>query len=118
LVAGAFKTENYDEVTLTPRSGDGGRDVIAVKHGVGCVRILGSVKANAAHVEVGYDDVRAIAGVVLGDPKASKGIITTTSRFPPRIYEDATVRMLSPTRLELVDGSKLQAWLTKLLAEK
>ena len=113
LIAGAFTKENY-EVTLTPRSGDGGRDLIAVRHGIGCVKILGSVKANAPHVTVSYDDVRAIAGVVLGDPKASKGIITTTSGFPPKIQEDPTVRMLSPTRLELIDGLQLQGWLTKL----
>jgi restriction system protein len=38
IVAGAFKRARYDEVTLPPRSGDFGRDVIAVKHGVGCVK--------------------------------------------------------------------------------
>lgn len=117
LVAGAFTREKY-EVTLTPRSGDGGRDIIAVRHGIGCVRILGSVKANAPHVEVAYDDVRAIAGVVLGDSKASKGIITTTSGFPPKIFDDPTVKSLSPTRLELVDGPKLQEWLASLLSSK
>jgi restriction system protein len=45
LVAGAFKKAGYDDVTLTPRSGDHGRDVIAIKYGVGCVKIIGSVKA-------------------------------------------------------------------------
>jgi restriction system protein len=45
LVAGAFKKAGYDDVTLTPRSRDHGRDVIAVKHGIGCVKIIGSVKA-------------------------------------------------------------------------
>ncbi|WP_370137360.1 hypothetical protein [Bradyrhizobium sp. USDA 313] len=32
-------------MTLTPRSGDHGRDVIAVRSGVGCIKIIGSVKA-------------------------------------------------------------------------
>src|ERR1700730_2470660 len=36
IVAGAFKKAQYDEVTLTPRSGDRGRDVIAIKRGIGC----------------------------------------------------------------------------------
>jgi hypothetical protein len=45
IVAGAFKEAGYDEVTLTPRSGDYGRDVIARRKGVGCVKVLGSVKA-------------------------------------------------------------------------
>jgi restriction system protein len=62
LIAGAFKAEKYDEVTLTPRSADGGRAIIAIKHGIGCVKILGSVKANAPHVEVGnYGDTLHIA---------------------------------------------------------
>lgn len=42
LVAGAFSKAGYDEVVLTPRSNDHGRDVIATRHGVGCVKILGS----------------------------------------------------------------------------
>ncbi len=34
IVAGAYKKAGFDEVTLTPRSGDHGRDVIAVKRGL------------------------------------------------------------------------------------
>jgi predicted RNA-binding Zn-ribbon protein involved in translation (DUF1610 family) len=40
LIAGWYKDYGFDEVTLTPRSGDLGRDVIAVKHGILSVRIL------------------------------------------------------------------------------
>src|SRR5262245_50511318 len=39
LIAGAYKLEGFHEVIHTPRSGDYGRDIIATKHGVGCVRI-------------------------------------------------------------------------------
>src|ERR1017187_5514419 len=45
MIAAAFDEAGYDEVILTPRSGDFGRDVIAVRKGVGCVRIISSVKA-------------------------------------------------------------------------
>jgi HJR/Mrr/RecB family endonuclease len=38
IIAGAFKKEGYHEVILTPRSGDGGRDVIAIRRGVGTVK--------------------------------------------------------------------------------
>ena len=31
MLAGAFKRDNFDEVILTPRSGDHGRDVIAFR---------------------------------------------------------------------------------------
>ncbi|MCA1604644.1 MAG: restriction endonuclease [Acidobacteria bacterium] len=45
IVAGGWRQDDYDVVTLTPRSGDKGRDVIATKHGVGSIRILAQVKA-------------------------------------------------------------------------
>lgn len=34
IVAGAYRRANFDEVTLTPRKEDRGRDVIAVKKGL------------------------------------------------------------------------------------
>jgi restriction system protein len=114
LVAGAFKRAQYDEVTLTPRSGDHGRDVIAVKHGVGCVKIIGSVKRYAAGNLVPYDDIRALLGVMSGERNASKGIITTTSDFPPKVMEDPYIGPFLPTRLELMNGEALQPWLADL----
>jgi restriction system protein len=114
IVAGAFKEAKYDEVTLTPRSGDHGRDVIAVKQGVGCVRILGSVKAYRPDHLVSYDDVRALAGVLATDLKASKGIIATTSDFPTNIYKEPSIAPLLHTRLELMPGEQLLRWLTTL----
>jgi restriction system protein len=55
LVAGAYQKAGYDEVTLTPRSGDHGRDVIAIKKGVGSVKVIGSVKAYHHSHKVEYD---------------------------------------------------------------
>jgi len=114
MIAAAFDQDGYDEVTLTPRSGDFGRDVIAVKRGICCVRIIGSVKAFAPGNLVGHDDVRALAGVLHGDQKASKGIITTTSDFAPNISTDPYLAPLMPYRLELMNGKKLMEWLAKL----
>jgi restriction system protein len=114
LVAGAFKKAGYDDVTLTPRFGDHGRDVIAIKRGVGCVKVIGSVKAyNIGHL-VPYDAVRALLGVMSGERDVSKGIITTTSDFPPLIAKDPYIAPFLPTRLELVNGANLQKWLTEL----
>jgi hypothetical protein len=45
IVAGAYSKAGFDEVTLTPRSGDHGRDVIAIKKGLGSVRVIDQVKA-------------------------------------------------------------------------
>lgn len=114
LVAGAFKREQFDEVTLTPRSGDHGRDVIAVKYGIGGVKIIGSVKRYAPGNLVPYDDIRALLGVLSGERNASKGIITTTSDFPPRAKEDPFIGPFLPTRLGLVNGKELQQWLADL----
>jgi restriction system protein len=114
IIAGGFKKAGYDEVTWTPRSGDHGRDVIAIKRGFGCVKILGSVKAYAPGNLVPYDAVRALVGVLAAERDASKGIITTTSDFPPRISHDPNIAPFIPTRLELVNGANLQHWLTTL----
>ena len=45
MIAGAYSRAGFDEVILTPRSGDYGRDVIAIRKGIGCIKIIGSVKA-------------------------------------------------------------------------
>lgn len=115
IIAGAFHKDGYDKVTLTPRSGDHGRDVIAIKSGVGCVKIIGSVKAYKPDHLVKHDDVRALLGVLNGEQDASKGIITTTSGFAPKIATDPFIRPFLPTRLELLDGPKLKHWLSNLL---
>jgi restriction system protein len=114
IVAGAFKNDGYNEVILTPRSRDHGRDVIAIKRGMGCVKVLGSVKAFAPDRLVPYDDVRALMGVIASERDTSKGIITTTSDFPPLIESDPLIAPLLPTRIELVNGAKLQKWLKDL----
>ena len=114
MIAAAFDQEGYDEVTLTPRSKDRGRDVIAVKRGIGCIRIIDSVKAYKPSHLVKHDDVRALLGVLSGDPKASKGIVTTTSDFAPGIATDPLIAPFVPTRLELMNGEILKRWLTTL----
>jgi restriction system protein len=114
LVAGAFKNAGYDDVILTPRSGDHGRDIIATKHGVGCVKVLGSVKAYKPGNLVPYADIRELIGVLTADRAASKGIITTTSDFPPKVMDDPSIAPFVPTRLELMNGQGLQRWLGSL----
>jgi restriction system protein len=117
IVAGAFRNYGFDQVILTPRSGDKGRDVIANRYGVGCAKIIGSVKANRPGNLVSYDDVRALLGVMSGERDVSKGIIATTSDFPPRIRQDPFIAPFLPTRLELMNGIQLKRWLTDLNVE-
>jgi restriction system protein len=114
IIAGAFKKEGYEEVILTPRSDDGGRDVIAIRKGIGTVKILGSVKAYGPGKLVRHTDVRDLVGVLGMEPDSSKAIITTTSDFAPKIYTNPRYKALMPTRLELVNGKQLQEWLSTL----
>lgn len=114
IVAGAFEKDGYDHVTLTPRSRDLGRDVIAIKRGVGCIKVIGSVKAFAPDNLVPYDAVRALIGVMYAEQDTSKGLIATTSDFPPLVRRDRLIKQLLPTRLELMNGKELQRWLIEL----
>lgn len=113
IIAGAFSVAGYS-VVLTPRSGDLGRDVIATKDGVGSIRILGSVKAYKPGHLVTRAHVQEMLGVVSVDPKATKGIITTTSDFAPKLLSDPNLAAIIPYRLELMNGQNLQKWLREL----
>jgi restriction system protein len=113
IIAGAYRKAGFDEVTLTPRSGDFGRDIIAVKHGLGTVRIIDQVKAYGPKHLVTADDVRALLGVLQGD-KASKGFLTTTSDFAPRLSDDILIKPFMPAKLELINGKMLLARLEEL----
>ncbi len=56
IIAGAYDAAGFDEVILTPRSGDKGRDVIAIMNGVGSIKIVDQVKAyNPNHLVTAND---------------------------------------------------------------
>jgi restriction system protein len=104
IVAASYRDAGFDEVILTPRSGDLGRDMIATKTGYFSVRIVDQFKAFRADRLVTANDVRALAGVVAIDPQASKGLVTTTSDFAPGIADE--FKSLMPHRIELVNGAQ------------
>lgn len=112
IVAGAYMEAGFDEVILTPRSGDFGRDVIATKHGYGSIRIYDQVKAYKPGHLVTANDVRAMAGILQGN--VSKGIVTTTSDFAPLVRSDLILLPLMPHRLELKAGKDLLSWLEQI----
>lgn len=107
LVAASYEQEGFEEVTLTPRSGDLGRDVIAVKRGFCTVRIIDQVKHYDSNRVVDANDVRALVGVLLSDERATKGFVTTSAKFAPGIESDPFIAKHVPYRLELVDGGSL-----------
>jgi restriction system protein len=116
IIAGAYKKAGFDEVTLTPSSGDLGRDVIAIKRGIGSVRVIDQVKAYKPGLLVTANDVRALMGVLQGDG-ASKGFVTTTSDFAPKLRMDPLLVPFMPSRLELINGSQLLARLGELAGD-
>ena len=113
IIAGVYWRAGFDEVTLTPSSGDHGRDVIAVKRGVGSVRVIDQVKAHKPGHVVKGNAVRALLGVLEGD-RASNGFLTTTSDFAPQLRDDPLIKPFIPAKLELVNGEMLLARLKEL----
>jgi restriction system protein len=113
IIAAAYKKAGFEEVTLTPRSGDYGRDVIAVKRGLGFIRVIDQVKAYKPDHLVAANNVRALMGVLQGDG-ASKGFLTTTSDFAPKLQEDPLIIPFIPSRLELINGKALLRRLEEL----
>jgi restriction system protein len=112
ILAGALHKEGFS-VTLTPRSKDHGRDVIAEKSGVGCMRMLGSMKAYAPDHLVPREHVHEVLGVVETE-RATKGMIVTTSDFAPELFDAPGLTAAIPNRLELMNGVQLQQWLKGL----
>lgn len=113
IVAGAYTKAGF-EVTLTPRSGDGGRDVIAAMPGVGSICFFDQVKAYKPDHLVTAEEVRAMVGVIHGYQNVSKGIITTTSAFSPGVPDDPGIKPFIPYRLELKPREVLLPWLAEL----
>jgi restriction system protein len=87
--------------------------VIAVKKGIGRVRVIDQVKAYKPGHLVTANDVRALAGVLQADG-ASKGFLTTTSDFAPRLPQDPLIARFIPSQLELINGEKLLSRLMEL----
>ena len=114
FIAGAYRAHGWDNVTLTPPSGDRGRDVIATKPGLYSIRVLDQTKAYAPGHLVDHNDVRAMVGVLSMDQNASKGLVTTTSDFAPTILVSDEFSRLMPYRLELKNGSQLLKWLAEI----
>jgi restriction system protein len=118
IIAGAYVSSGFEEVILTPRSGDRGRDVIATKTGVGSIRIFDQVKAYGPGHVVTAREVHAMLGVITSQRNVSKGIVTTTSTFAPRVLEDEDIAAYVPYRLELKPRDTLLAWLGELRGRK
>jgi restriction system protein len=110
IIAAAYSELGF-EVVLTPRSADGGRDVIASSRGFGSIRYFDQVKAYGPGRKVTANDVRAMLGVLVAEPNVSKGVVTTTSEFAPGIEADENLKRFMPFQLELKARQALLKWL-------
>jgi Restriction endonuclease len=107
LVAARYHAEGHN-VTLTPRSSDRGRDVIAEDPGLR-ILIYDEVKRYSPGSRVDATIVRALCGVLTRDQNVSKGFLTTTAEFAPGIEKE--FRNLMPYRIELRNGRRLAEWM-------
>ena len=80
LVGELLYRDGY-EVTLTPRSRDGGVDIYAAQNdGLGTFLFLVQCKRHAPHRPVTVETIRELAGLIHSQ-HATAGVVVTTSRF-------------------------------------
>lgn len=109
LVAELLRAQGF-EPTLTPRTRDGGRDILAARSdALGSLLYLVECKRYAPKNKVGVEVVRAIHGVTQAE-RATKGVIVTTSSFT----KDA-IAFASPLKygIGLHDFEALKSWLDR-----
>jgi len=111
IVAAALAQSGF-QTTLTPHSGDEGRDVIGVREGFFSMKVVGSVKRYSPGRTVEYDHMRAMLWIQEHESGANMAFIATTSSFPPKISEDQFIAPYVGKELVLIDGEALQKWLT------
>jgi restriction system protein len=111
LIALIFKNQGFN-VELTPETGDGGFDVVAVQNDqlTGKSTYLVECKRYQADNKVGVGIIRSLYGVVT-DQKATKGILATSSFFTTgaKKFEETNCNKLSLSDYDVVVG-----WLSDL----
>lgn len=107
IIAATYDKEGFDEVIITPKSGDFGIDVIARKNGLGTIKFIDQVKKyNSNHI-VTAEEVRALLFVLHADEEASNVVLTTTSDFAPKLGEDKYIKHYIDNGLTLINREKL-----------
>jgi restriction endonuclease Mrr len=109
LIAELFRDKGYD-VQLTPRSKDGGRDILVIERDdIGSALTLVECKRYAQNNKVGVDIIRGLYGVVC-EERATRGLLATTSYFTSgaKAFRDKV-----PYRLGLADFDILREMLSQ-----
>lgn len=111
LSAALYREMGY-RCTVTPRSHDRNRDVIATRDGTG-ERERVFIQCKREKKTVGIGAVQRLAGTIVRDNPhgATRGVLITTSTFSPAAKREADPN----PRLELVNGSELVLMLNEYL---
>lgn len=109
FVATLIDKLGFEDVVITPRSGDQGRDILAVKRVLGIpVLFAFECKRYGPDKPVGVELLRALLGTISHGPtKANKGILVTTSRFT----SGARKYLLTEPSLDGKDFNGIVEWL-------
>jgi hypothetical protein len=118
FLAATYCMDGFNEVIVTPRSNDRGRDVIARRQGNYSTQILEQAKAYRAKNFVTHEEVRAMIGVMAIEGFAYSGSITTTSDFASTIYKGRQFEAFVPETLTLRNGPQLRDWLVSLISSR
>lgn len=105
IVAALFRGLGYVNARVTPRSHDGGVDVIATKASLGSTeRIVAQCKRMDV---VGVEHARELLGVISSDTAVSKGFLVTSGRFS----NECQAFCQHDGRLACIDGARLVSML-------
>lgn len=110
FTAEILDTLGFEDVLLTPRSGDGGRDVIAARTVDGIpLTFYFECKKYAEDNKVQLESLRALLGVVAHhSTKANIGVLVTTSTFT----SGSRRLILSESRLDGKDYDDVLGWVS------
>ncbi len=112
FIAELLSVLGFKDVILTPRSGDGGKDVIA-SHSIQGIPLIFyfECKKYAEGNKIQLDTMRSLLGTVAHDSrKVNKGILVTTSTFTKGCKEF----ILAESRLDGKDYDGVLGWVDEL----
>lgn len=116
VVAEILARLQFEDVELTSRSADGGKDIIARRtvNGIS-MKFFFECKRYGPDQKVGVPHLRSLLGAVSQHPsQANIGVLATTSTFTQKGVELIT----SDARLDGKDIDDLEGWLNEIMASK